>query len=528
MQDQSPTGAPGANERVQPYAYFALAVLTGAGILNFIDRHILSILAEDVKHDLQLTDSQLGFLLGTAFAVFYAVCGVAMGRIADAIDRTKLMASGLGLWSLMTALGGGATNYATLSATRIGVGIGEATANPCSHSLISDYFPPRRRAAALGTYLVSIYAGGALSLIIGGLVLQHWNSGMCQAAPFAGACDLAAWKATLILVGVAGLPLAVMVYFLREPPRPKSAIPLGRLVLREFGAAVPPFTLVSLFGLGGGKAILHNLALILAVVAVAAGLIALTHDWAQWVAIAIGAYSVLSWTQVHALRDRPLYKLTFGCPTFLTAMLGSALFASAAAAVHAWAAVYAMRELNASPASAGVSLGLTFAIAGGVTVVTSGWIADQWKTRDKGAPLWLALIGVLALPPCLAVMLLAKDMASYVAAYFVLTIFASCWSGGFAAMVQDLVLPRMRGAASAAFALLSTVVGAAGGPYVAGKVSTLTGSLSVGMMSVQVLCLIAAILFIVAGLRLRRETPEGRRQRAETAGEPPLEAARSP
>src|SRR5687768_11781020 len=127
------------------HAYFALVLLTGANLLNYLDRQILSILAQSIKEDLKLDDAQLGFLMGTAFAVFYAVVGIAMGRIADGVPRKKLMALGLALWSVMTALGGAAFSFVTLSLARIGVGIGEATANPCSHSLLADTFPPGNR-----------------------------------------------------------------------------------------------------------------------------------------------------------------------------------------------------------------------------------------------------------------------------------------------------------------------------------------------------------------------------------------------
>ena len=123
-------GVSNVAERVPLYSYYALAVLTAACILNYVDRQIVSILAQSIKVDLVISDAQLGFLLGTAFAVFYAVLGIAMGRIADVMSRSRLMAGGLALWSAMTALGGAATNFTGLSATRIGVGVGEASANP--------------------------------------------------------------------------------------------------------------------------------------------------------------------------------------------------------------------------------------------------------------------------------------------------------------------------------------------------------------------------------------------------------------
>ena len=135
--------------RVGAYAWYALIVLVIVYILNFIDRQILSILAEDIKADLGLEDAQIGFLYGTAFAVFYALFGIPLGRLADSWYRGRLMALGLALWSSMTALSGFANSFGMLAVARVGVGIGEASASPAAYSMISDYFPKERRATAL-------------------------------------------------------------------------------------------------------------------------------------------------------------------------------------------------------------------------------------------------------------------------------------------------------------------------------------------------------------------------------------------
>src|SRR6187549_3817131 len=114
------------------YAWYTLGVLMLVYMLNFIDRQILSILANDIKADLSLTDADLGFLYGTAFAIFYALFGIPLGRLADSWNRARLLAAGLALWSLMTVLSGLARNGTALAAARVGVGVGEATANPCA------------------------------------------------------------------------------------------------------------------------------------------------------------------------------------------------------------------------------------------------------------------------------------------------------------------------------------------------------------------------------------------------------------
>src|SRR4029450_481892 len=135
---------------------YALALLVVVYVLNFLDRQILSILAERIKADLDLTDAHIGFLYGTAFAVFYAVFGIPLGRLADVWVRTRLIAVGLAFWSVMTALSATARTFGQLTAARIGVGVGEASASPAAFSLLSDYFPPVRRATVVG-----IYSGGS-------------------------------------------------------------------------------------------------------------------------------------------------------------------------------------------------------------------------------------------------------------------------------------------------------------------------------------------------------------------------------
>src|SRR3954469_12446961 len=174
-----PTGA-------SRYGWYVLLVLVLVYAVNFIDRQILSILAQDIKHDLAVDDAQIGFLYGTAFAVFYALFGIPLGRLADSWYRGKLIAVGLGLWSSMTVLSGFASTFGMLATARVGVGIGEASASPAAYSMISDSFPKERRATALSIYSSGLYIGGALSLPIGGMIISRWNA----AWPAAGTAPL--------------------------------------------------------------------------------------------------------------------------------------------------------------------------------------------------------------------------------------------------------------------------------------------------------------------------------------------------
>src|SRR5262249_20189763 len=162
-----------------------------------------------------VADAGLGSLSGTAFAVFFAVFGIPLGRLADVWDRRKLIALGLAVWSLMTALSGFARSFPELALARIGVGIGEASAAPAAYSLLSDYFPPARRATALAVYSTGIYLGAGLGLVVGGLIVDRWDAAFSTAAPF----GLRGWQVAFFVVGLPGLLLALLVRTLREPAR---------------------------------------------------------------------------------------------------------------------------------------------------------------------------------------------------------------------------------------------------------------------------------------------------------------------
>ncbi len=507
-------------ERTGLYPYYALALLTLANFFNYLDRSIIYIIGHSLQLDLNLTDAQLGFLMGTAFAVFYGVVGIAMGRISDVLTRTRMMAMGLALWSGMTALAGLAVNFAGLAAARLGVGIGEATANPCSHSLLSDYFPARQRSSVLAVYLLGTHLGGASALVLGGLILQNWST-LCSVFPN-GACQIADWRAVLIVVGLPGLLLAVAIFMLREPPRAKPSERAGavRVIVTEMSAAAPPFTLLNLFQIGGAPAVLRNLAFAAALALCAVGLSAAVGDWPQWAAVALGVYSVSTWASVIRRRDPPLYSLTFGCPTFVLAMTGAALLACFVGAVQGWSPSYAMRELGAGPGEVGIFIGVGSALSAGLSVVLGGLLNDRWKRRDRRAPIWISLLALLTPIPALFVMLQAKDLANFVLPYCAFVFLSMTWAGGIAALIQDLVLQRMRGAAAAAFSLVLILVGSGMGLYWAGKVSSMTGSLTTGLYSLLLVVPFAAMLLFLAARRLPAETPEARRQRAAAAGEP--------
>ena len=128
------------------YANYVLFILFVAYVFNFVDRQIVSILAEPLKKDLGISDTQLGLLTGTAFGLFYATLGIPIARLADVWSRRHVIAIGMTLWSGMTALSGYVASFSQMLGARVGVGVGEAALSPSAHSLLAHYFPPQRRA----------------------------------------------------------------------------------------------------------------------------------------------------------------------------------------------------------------------------------------------------------------------------------------------------------------------------------------------------------------------------------------------
>ena len=173
-------------------------------IFNFLDRQIVNILAEPIKADLGLSDTQLGLLAGPAFAVFYALLGIPIARYADkdGTNRVRLIAISLAIWSAMTAVCGLAQNFVQLLLARVGVGVGEAGCTPAAHSLISDSVPVEKRSSAIAFYGLGVPIGSLLGLIIGGVVN-----------------DLYGWRIALMMVGAPGILLALVVLFVMREPR---------------------------------------------------------------------------------------------------------------------------------------------------------------------------------------------------------------------------------------------------------------------------------------------------------------------
>ena len=190
-------------EPVPAYAWYVLVVLVLGYVVNVMDRAVLAVLLESIKHEFTLSDAELGLLSGLSFAVFYATLGIPIAVWADRWVRRNVLALAIFVWSLATAACGLATSFLLLIAARAGTATGEAGGTPASHALISDYFPRSRRATALAIYALGVPLGSAAGNYFGGYVNQLYG-----------------WRTTFIVVGLPGIFVALLVWLtVREPMR---------------------------------------------------------------------------------------------------------------------------------------------------------------------------------------------------------------------------------------------------------------------------------------------------------------------
>ena len=215
--------------RTPAYSWVVLAILCVIYTFNFLDRQLISILTEPIRKELGLSDLQMGLLGGIYFAAFYTIIGVIVGALADRTSRVRILFIGSFLWSLFTIACGMAKTYPMLMAARMGVGVGEAAGAPPSYSIISDYFPARRRGMALGLFSLGVPFGMALGAGLGAKIAELYG-----------------WRSAFIFIGAAGIVASFfLLLIVREPRRgaqePVSSEPPTSTVQPSFVSTVKMF-----------------------------------------------------------------------------------------------------------------------------------------------------------------------------------------------------------------------------------------------------------------------------------------------
>jgi MFS family permease len=197
--------AAGFRERIAEkpwYKWYALGVLTLVYTSSHVDRQIMGIVLEPIKLELGANDTQMGFLVGLTFAVFYATLGMPIAMLADRMNRRNIVTASVTIWSGMTVLCGYAGSFVQLALARIGVGVGEAGSSPPSHSIISDLFPVETRGTAMGIFALGVNFGLLIAYLGGGVMSELWG-----------------WRATFVAVGLPGLLIALLLHFTTIEPK---------------------------------------------------------------------------------------------------------------------------------------------------------------------------------------------------------------------------------------------------------------------------------------------------------------------
>lgn len=194
-----------------------MAILVVAFVLSFIDRIVIALLVEPIKADLAISDFEIGLLQGLAFAIFYALLGIPIGRLADRISRRGIIAAGISLWSLMTAACGLARSFTGLFLARVGVGVGEAALSPAAYSMIADYFPKEKLGRALAVYQSGALFGAGIAFLVGGAALRLLAPYEGHVLPVIGVVHV--WQLAFFIVGLPGVLIALLMLTVDEPVR---------------------------------------------------------------------------------------------------------------------------------------------------------------------------------------------------------------------------------------------------------------------------------------------------------------------
>lgn len=211
-------------------AWYGLLILLGIYVNSFLDRSILGLLVGPIRGTVGLSDSQMGFLMGPAFALFYTLAGLPLGWLADRMSRLALIALGQIFWSIATFAFGLGRSWIHLAIARSCVGIGEASLTPAAYSLIADMFPPHRLGRALSIYGMGIYIGGGLASMIGGFMAKSFQLDQIYSLPVFG--ERWGWQLVFFWVVLPTLPLTLLLVAMREPARK------GQLRAQKSGAVL--------------------------------------------------------------------------------------------------------------------------------------------------------------------------------------------------------------------------------------------------------------------------------------------------
>ena len=514
--------------KVSRYGWYALTLVSAAQAMSLLDRQILSILANDIRTDLDIGNAEIGLLYGTVFALFYALFSLPLGRLVDGWVRTKLLAICLAVWSFFAGLSAFAQGFALLAISRLGVGIGEGATQPAANSIIFDALPKSRRGLGMAGLGVGLALGLGLSMALGGIVAHEWNLAFPPGeAPF----GFKGWQAAFLIAALPGFPLAWLIWKLREPVRggmdgivsPPDPAPF-KASADLLGSVVPGTNWYYLWRRDAGtRQWITNIIGLAVILACAWGLVTFAQGfsprppleiwgaridphWMQWGVIAFGAFVVLNLFQSFKLTDRPAYHVILS-PSLILLMLVGGLQTAINYGVMGFTPTMLITKFGMSQAETGVQFGLLSAALGVAGPLIAGPLAD-WLTRFMGGKgmVWL-MLGSLAVSPFFGIWAYSADsVGDFYIRFSMYSLILTLWLPPAYALMLGLVLPRMRGITFSTYMIIQTLLGLGIGPYLVGMVADQNGGdLSQAIISVNVVCPFIVLLLLVVLVRYRRD-----------------------
>jgi MFS family permease len=523
-------------------AWIALMLVSLAQAMSMVDRQVLAILVPRIKADLHIADAEMGLLYGTVFALFYAIFSLPLGRLADGWVRTRLLGLSIFGWSLMTALAGFANSFGVLALSRLGVGIGEASAQPAGMSLLADSFPKSQRGIIGAAMSCAVAVGIGAALLIGGSTADWWDKAWpIGAAPL----GLKGWQAAFIAAAIPGLVLSV---FILRMPEPRRGAADGivtepdphpfRASTATLGALLPITCWLNLARLRAGiGAYALNLAALALIVLAMHGLTVWTDslrphapplnlaglsiggNTVQWSITGFGLYVMFNWLQGLRLSDKPAFVLILKSPAMILTLLIAALQTLINYGVMGWIPTYLIQHFHQSPTSVGVVFGPVSALVGIIGPLVAGPIADwAYKYTPRGR-MWVTAVSLTLSPIFAFLTFRAPDIAGFYFWFVCYGLVLTLWLPSIYATFLDLVLPRMRGVMTSLYILLMTIIGLGLGPYTVGMASDLNGGdLGSAILSVYWIGPLIVVLTFAALWRLPQDEAAVV-ERARAAGE---------
>ena len=469
---------------------YVLGLLTLVNLLNYLDRNVVFAVFEPIKRDLNLTDTQLGWL-GSAYIIVLSLAALPLGVIGDLRSRRVVIAWGVTVWSAATAAGGFVRHFWQLFLCRALVGFGEAGYGPAAQAVIAQYYKGQRRAFAIGIYSVGMALGGVLGIWLGGVIAERYG-----------------WRWAFIWMGIPGLILALLASRLRELDRRPPPPILD--TLKQWWRS----------GMHGVTRYVMPLAICAGIGALIAGVLALFEDipsqvdtavfsigvsigiaWTVWrlVPLAVRRTSEAGAVAAGALGDfQDAAALVLRTPTLIWIFLGGAMVTFAVNGLIAWAAAFMQREHGLSIARVGAEFGV-WALSGGILgALVGGRMADRLQHRWHGGRVLASGAGFVLGAPVCAALLLVDDLRWF-APLIMATYFLYTWyNGPLAAVILDVVPPAVQASVLGAFVLFSHLAGDALAPPLIGYLSDRLGDLRTAMLLLPAVGMLGGLVILIA------------------------------